>query len=118
MRLVLKTYIQKIAFASIILAIITIFLLVFRQYELSIIGIVLIVIFAVIFFRLLPEELLVYALKQNSGRMARKDLIAQLSIKAEKAMPRMIKKGLVEVEGDYVILSNPGKLSAFEERKK
>ena len=118
MRIVLKTGIQKISFFAILLAIISILLLVFEKYIFGFIGVISIIGLLVVFFRLLPEELVIYALKQNSGRVAQKDLFSQLPTKAEMATLRLIKKGIVEVEGDYVLLINPGELSAFEERKK
>ena len=118
MHLVLKTKIQKIAGATIISALITILLFVFKHYAFGIVGLIMMCILAATFLRLLPEELIIYSLKTNSGRMTRKDIITKISQKAEKAIERMSKKGIVQVEGDYVILSNLGELSAFEERNK
>jgi hypothetical protein len=67
---------------------------------------------------LIPEELIIYLLKRHYGRMKRDDLIQELSLKAESAIERMVKKGKLSIENDCVILLNLNELSALEERKK
>jgi hypothetical protein len=118
MRIILKTRIQKVSISIILLVLITIALFLYDQKLVGTISLIMILALSIYFYQLVPEELIIYFLKKNSGRMEREKLIAELSARAEKAIERMAKKGKLALEDGYVILLNPYELSALEERKK
>ena len=118
MHIVLKTKIQRTAAILLLLSIATVLLFLYHQYKIGIVGIIIIFILAVQFKRLLPEELILYSLKKNAGRMTKQEITDQISQTAERTMKRMMQKGIIKTEGEYIVLSDLNLLSAFEERNK
>jgi len=118
-RLHTKTALQKISFALVIFILITIALFLFHQYITGAIAIAIIITLLLFWYRYLGEEILIYQLKRNSGKLKYQNLIDSLSRKnADNVIRRLRNKGIIEMNENIITLLNLNQLSSFEERLK
>jgi len=69
MRILIKTPMQKLSFTMILLFPIIVALFTFHEYIAGIIGVAALIILSFLWYKLLGEELFIYDLKRNSGRL-------------------------------------------------
>lgn len=115
----IKTALQRLSFSVIILFLITVALFIFHQYVIGLIAVLIIIILLLFWYRFLGEEICIYQLKQNSGKLKYEYLIDVLSRKkADKVIRRLQDKRIIEMNEDIISLLNLNQLSTFEERRK
>lgn len=118
-RLHTKTALQKLSFALMILFLITVALFIFHQYIAGAIAILIIITLLLFWHQYLGEEILIYQLKQNSGKLKYKNLIESFSRKnADSVIRRLRNKGIIKIDEDVITLLNLNQLNTFEERRK
>jgi len=118
-RLHTKTALQKLSFAVIILFLIAVALFMFHQYIAGAIAVVIIITLLLFWYRYLGDEILIYKLKQNSGKLEYEKLIDSFSRKnADNIIQRLRNKGIIEMNKNIITLLNLNQLSSFEERLK
>jgi hypothetical protein len=64
-------------------------------------------------FRRLGEELIIYRLKQNAGKMKSLDLLNEFSKSGEKDISRLVRKRIVQLVNDEVHLLKADYFSVF-----
>ena len=99
-----RTTLQKLSITIILLFIFSVLLLVFRQYLYSATAFGSFIIVCVFWFRKLGEELIVYRLKQNGGKIKLQTLSEEFVKSYEKSLANLKAKGIVQVENGEVFL--------------
>lgn len=99
-----RTTLQKLSFTMIFLFLFFVLLLVFKQYIYSVVTLVSLIIVGIFWFRNLGEELIVYRLKQNGGKIKLQTLSEEFVKSYEKSLFNLKAKGIVQIENGEVFL--------------
>ena len=94
--------------------IVAIVLFIFHQVILGSVGIICLVIFSLLWYRRLGEDLVVYHLRSNSGQDEFGKIIERLSENAKASIGRLEKKGVVEVKENIVLLLDDKYVCTFK----
>lgn len=100
----LKSSFYRLNLFLIFLLVLSISLILFRMFLSFSVVLILFILVAFYWHRRLGEELIIYRLKQNSGRMKSSDLYIEFPKSAKKDLSSLASKGIVQLENEEVYL--------------
>ena len=108
-----RTALHKLSLLLLVLFILAVFSLVFRQYSIFVVIFIAVIIVAKNWYGKLGEELIIYRLKQNDGRMQLQSINNEFVRSGEKSLSSLSQRGIIRIEKDEVYLVDSKYIGTF-----
>ena len=114
--MVYRTALHKLSLLLLVFFILAIFALVFSQYTVFVVVLIAAILVGTNWHRKLGEELIIFRLKQNNGRIQLQSINSEFAKSGEKSLSSLSQKGIIRIENDVVYLIDPNYIGTFDKK--
>ena len=113
----MTTLLRRLSFVLVFLSILTVALMLAGQWTFAGVAAVALVGAGVWWYAELGDELIIYHLKKNNGKMTEAEISKEFPKSAKRSLQRLRKKEIVNVADEEISLTDPHQLCSFGRRR-